>query len=105
MLWSTEYPNCHLLRYFWTAAKEGGLTKAAARVRLHVSQPTIVRKSKGSRSVRFTQSSEIPPPQTVTKLKEILMEQPRDLRTLKKRYRAGTSRTIRPGFPISSSAR
>ena len=34
-----EYLNYHHLRYFWTVAKEGGLTKAAAK--LHVSQPTI----------------------------------------------------------------
>jgi LysR family transcriptional activator of nhaA len=31
--------NYHHLRYFWAVAKEGGLTKAAAK--LHVSQPTI----------------------------------------------------------------
>lgn len=34
-----EFLNYHHLRYFWTVAKEGGLTKAAAK--LHVSQPTI----------------------------------------------------------------
>jgi LysR family transcriptional regulator, transcriptional activator of nhaA len=34
-----EYLNYHHLRYFWTVAKEGGLTKAAAK--MHVSQPTI----------------------------------------------------------------
>ena len=34
-----EFLNYHHLRYFWTVAKEGGLTKAA--VKLHVSQPTI----------------------------------------------------------------
>ena len=34
-----EYLNYHHLRYFWAVAKEGGLTKAAAK--LHVSQPTI----------------------------------------------------------------
>jgi LysR family transcriptional activator of nhaA len=34
-----EFLNYHHLRYFWTVAKEGGLTRAAAR--LHVSQPTI----------------------------------------------------------------
>jgi LysR family transcriptional regulator, transcriptional activator of nhaA len=39
MVWSMEYLNYHHLRYFWTVAKEGGLTKAAAK--LHVSQPTI----------------------------------------------------------------
>jgi len=31
--------NYHHLRYFWVVAREGGLTKAAAK--LHVSQPTI----------------------------------------------------------------
>jgi LysR family transcriptional regulator, transcriptional activator of nhaA len=39
MVWSMEYLNYHHLRYFWTVAKEGGLTKAAAK--LHVSQPTM----------------------------------------------------------------
>ena len=39
MVWSMDYLNYHHLRYFWTVAKEGGLTKAAAK--LHVSQPTI----------------------------------------------------------------
>lgn len=34
-----EFLNYHHLRYFWTVATEGGLTKAAAK--LHVSQPTI----------------------------------------------------------------
>src|SRR6185503_15728258 len=34
-----EFLNYHHLRYFWTVAKEGGLTKAAAK--LHVSPPTI----------------------------------------------------------------
>jgi LysR family transcriptional activator of nhaA len=34
-----EFLNYHHLRYFWSVAKEGGLTKAAAK--LHVSQPTI----------------------------------------------------------------
>jgi LysR family transcriptional regulator, transcriptional activator of nhaA len=34
-----DFLNYHHLRYFWTVAKEGGLTKAAAK--LHVSQPTI----------------------------------------------------------------
>jgi LysR family transcriptional activator of nhaA len=34
-----EFLNFHHLRYFWTVAKEGGLTRAAAK--LHVSQPTI----------------------------------------------------------------
>jgi len=34
-----EFLNYHHLRYFWTVAKEGGLTRAAAT--LHVSQPTI----------------------------------------------------------------
>jgi len=34
-----EFLNYHHLRYFWTVAKEGGLTKASAK--LHVSQPTI----------------------------------------------------------------
>src|ERR1041385_6676902 len=34
-----EFLNYHHLRYFWTVAKEGGLTKAAAK--LHVSQPTM----------------------------------------------------------------
>ena len=34
-----EFLNYHHLRYFWTVAKEGGLTKAAAKLR--VSQPTI----------------------------------------------------------------
>ncbi len=34
-----EFLNYHHLRYFWTVAKEGGLTKAA--LKLHVSQPTI----------------------------------------------------------------
>ena len=36
---TVEFLNYHHLRYFWTVAKEGGLTRAAAR--LHVSQPTI----------------------------------------------------------------
>jgi|SRR5262245_43861546 len=34
-----EFLNYHHLRYFWVVAKEGGLTKGAAK--LHVSQPTI----------------------------------------------------------------
>lgn len=34
-----DFLNYHHLRYFWTVANEGGLTKAAAK--LHVSQPTI----------------------------------------------------------------
>jgi LysR family transcriptional activator of nhaA len=34
-----EFLNYHHLRYFWMVAKEGGLTKAAAK--FHVSQPTI----------------------------------------------------------------
>jgi LysR family transcriptional regulator, transcriptional activator of nhaA len=34
-----EFLNYHHLRYFWTVAKEGGLTRAAAK--LHVSQSTI----------------------------------------------------------------
>lgn len=34
-----DFLNYHHLRYFWTVAREGGLTKAAAK--LHVSQPTI----------------------------------------------------------------
>jgi LysR family transcriptional activator of nhaA len=34
-----EFLNYHHLRYFWMVAKEGGLTRAAAK--LHVSQPTI----------------------------------------------------------------
>lgn len=34
-----EWLNYHHLRYFWTAAKEGGLARAA--VKLHVSQPSI----------------------------------------------------------------
>jgi LysR family transcriptional activator of nhaA len=34
-----EFLNYHHLRYFWTVAKEGGLTRAAAKLR--VSQPTI----------------------------------------------------------------
>ncbi len=34
-----EFLNYHHLRYFWTVAKEGGLTKAAPK--LHVSQSTI----------------------------------------------------------------
>jgi len=34
-----EFLNYHHLQYFWMVAKEGGLTKAAAK--LHVSQPTI----------------------------------------------------------------
>jgi len=34
-----EFLNYHHLRYFWTVAKEGGLTKAANK--LHVSQSTI----------------------------------------------------------------
>ena len=34
-----EFLNYHHLRYFWTVAKEGGLTKAA--VKLNVTQPTI----------------------------------------------------------------
>lgn len=34
-----EFLNYHHLRYFWVAAKEGGLTRAAKK--LHVSQPTI----------------------------------------------------------------
>jgi len=36
---TVEFLNYHHLRYFWTVAKEGGLTNAAAK--LHVSQPTI----------------------------------------------------------------
>ena len=39
MVGTVEYLNYHHLRYFWTVAKEGGLTRAAAK--LHVSQPTI----------------------------------------------------------------
>src|SRR5215831_19050176 len=39
MVGAMEFLNYHHLRYFWTVAKEGGLTKAAAK--LHVSQPTI----------------------------------------------------------------
>lgn len=34
-----EFLNYHHLRYFWVAAKEGGLTRAAEK--LHVSQPSI----------------------------------------------------------------
>ena len=34
-----EFLNFHHLRYFWMTAKEGGLTRAAAK--LHVSQPSI----------------------------------------------------------------
>src|SRR4029453_113063 len=34
-----EFLNYHHLRYFWVVAREGGLTKAAAK--LHVSQPPI----------------------------------------------------------------
>lgn len=34
-----EFLNYHHLRYFWVAAKEGGLTRAARK--LHVSQPSI----------------------------------------------------------------
>src|SRR5262249_11453495 len=34
-----EFLNYHHLRYFWVVAREGGLTKAAAK--LHISQPTI----------------------------------------------------------------
>ncbi|MCI0539475.1 MAG: LysR family transcriptional regulator [Verrucomicrobiales bacterium] len=34
-----QFLNYHHLRYFWTVAKEGGLTKAAGK--LHVSQSTI----------------------------------------------------------------
>ncbi len=34
-----DWLNFHHLRYFWTAAKEGSLARAAAR--LHVSQPSI----------------------------------------------------------------
>ncbi len=34
-----EFLNYHHLRYFWMVAREGGLTRAAAK--LHVSQPTI----------------------------------------------------------------
>jgi LysR family transcriptional activator of nhaA len=34
-----EFLNYHHLRYFWVVAKEGGLTKAAAK--LHISQPTM----------------------------------------------------------------
>jgi LysR family transcriptional regulator, transcriptional activator of nhaA len=34
-----DWLNYHHLRYFWTAAKEGSLARAAAR--LHVSQPSI----------------------------------------------------------------
>jgi len=36
---AVEFLNYHHLRYFWTVAREGGLTKASAK--LHVSQPTI----------------------------------------------------------------
>ena len=39
MVAMVEFLNYHHLRYFWAVAKEGGLTKAAAK--LHVSQPTI----------------------------------------------------------------
>jgi LysR family transcriptional activator of nhaA len=39
MLRAVEFLNYHHLRYFWTVAREGGLTRAAAK--LHVSQPTI----------------------------------------------------------------
>jgi LysR family transcriptional activator of nhaA len=39
MVGEMETLNYHHLRYFWTVAKEGGLTKAAGK--LHVSQPTI----------------------------------------------------------------
>ena len=34
-----DFLNFHHLRYFWVTAKEGGLTRAAAK--LHVSQPSI----------------------------------------------------------------
>ena len=34
-----EFLNYHHLRYFWVAAKEGGLTRAAEKLR--VSQPSI----------------------------------------------------------------
>ena len=39
MVSAMEFLNYHHLRYFWMVAKEGGLTRAAAK--LHVSQPTI----------------------------------------------------------------
>ncbi len=39
MFSTVEFLNYHHLRYFWTVAKEGGLTRAAAK--LYVSQPTI----------------------------------------------------------------
>jgi LysR family transcriptional activator of nhaA len=34
-----EWLNYHHLRYFWAAAKEGGVTRASER--LHISQPTV----------------------------------------------------------------
>lgn len=34
-----EWLNYHHLRYFWAAAREGGVTRAAER--LHISQPTV----------------------------------------------------------------
>lgn len=34
-----EFLNYHHLRYFWTVAKEGGLTRASAE--FHICQPTI----------------------------------------------------------------
>jgi len=44
-----EFLNYHHLRYFWTVAKEGGLTRAAAK--LHVSQPTISAQIRALESV------------------------------------------------------
>lgn len=39
MVGCMDFLNYHHLRYFWAAAKEGGLTRAAEK--LHVSQPSI----------------------------------------------------------------
>lgn len=44
-----EFLNYHHLRYFWVAAKEGGLTRAAAK--LHVSQPSICTQIQALESV------------------------------------------------------
>lgn len=49
-----DWLNYHHLRYFWTAAKEGSLARAAAR--LHVSQPSIseqIRELEGALGVKL----------------------------------------------------
>ena len=44
-----EFLNYHHLRYFWVAAKEGGLTRASAK--LHISQPSICTQIQALESV------------------------------------------------------